>query len=199
MLNLSEFITYSIGNSVQYNDDFHDILEKISENDDLLEQYCSLLHDRLLSFDPIQFAKLLIVIQDLVLTWEVNTKQLYLLILEIMFHENNESCSHANKFTRLLLKLNKNKTVVFEDILENTTPENISSVRKSIHSLYGNFVFEELDRVLIDRFLHTILTSLKISNENSEFLKKDIVNYLIKKLENPQFENYRKELLAHCK
>ncbi|NLI58877.1 MAG: hypothetical protein GX387_10240 [Clostridium sp.] len=193
MLNINEFLEYNLFNEIERNDiyweNFENSFNEISESTDLKHQFIESFIEKSKFFNKDNIGRYRIILEEFIIERSILAEELYPVILNFMYHEFCYNPSIPHKFVKLMLRL-KNKTIVFKDILENTSKYKPFKTGISICALYGlQDGFKDISIELVENFLDTVFECLQ-ENLQDEKLKSVIENFLMEKIQNDVYNSY---------
>lgn len=189
-INIKDFIKRVLDNSIEYDDEFSNILDEISSNKDLQAQFISTFNgaEKKLNKSNVNYA--LSLVMELAINHGADLKTMYPLFLRMMFQEYSLDYSLCYRFCKLLIHMKDgDKEFVFTEILNKMSPENLVTSRISVCALYGNFSFDDFRSGLVTRYLDKVYKCL-IVNQNDDYFKRDIKNFLINRLKDSNYDTY---------
>ena len=190
---IREFVENVLNNSIEYDDEFSNILEQISVDINLQNELISVLENIESKLTKTNVNYILSLVMELTINHEINMKTLYPMFFRIMFYDYSLDYSLCYRFCKLLIYMKDNdKEFVLNEIIKKITPDDLIASRISLCSLYGNFDFGIIEQNLVNTFLNKILTVLECYNNNAEF-KNDIKNFLLPKINCQQYLIYYKK------
>jgi hypothetical protein len=157
LINIDKLIRYSLSSQAQFNDSYHDLLDKIVDDEILMQSFTQFFVDKNEIIDSTNVAKVTMLLNNVILNREKKLIKLYPVILRLMYEEYSCNPSLAMRFTRLLVAIKEDKQQIFTDILHNTNDKDTKSVSISIFALEYLFadkqVIQQIPKQSFDEFL----------------------------------------------
>jgi hypothetical protein len=189
MYNVEQLIEQSIDVD-DFSDEYYDLLDKLAVDRELTNKFIESFKEKLPTFNKYNIGKVLMLLNSLIISREVQLNELYPMILDLMYKDFSYDVSWGYRFVRLLIKIKGNKEPVFDDILNRTDMNNKVSVGISVCSLYEfcdgltNIPVEKVSKFL------DIVYECSVKNKDDKMLKLVIEDFLLPIINNNRYAKY---------